>query len=157
MWWLPLVTMIWPLPLWAWFTLCCRLSPPDAMSMKYGWFVDNRDTSVLTRPHLYREWGLRCFGPRLLVGFCCEDTNHVESLDLSSSRCWTCLLKLGAWRAPSASLGGQIVWLSIEGILVTGTDKINERLSNWDTRTERLTHWWQVVSLTVKFFFHGEL
>jgi hypothetical protein len=69
------------------FVLSCRLTPTDAMSMLYGGCANNGDTCTFPGPHLRREWTLRRFGPMLLVGFWCEDTGHVESPDLSSSRC----------------------------------------------------------------------
>jgi hypothetical protein len=49
--------------------LSYHTTPPDALHVQYGRRVDSGDTSALSRPHLHREWALRRFGPRLLVGF----------------------------------------------------------------------------------------
>jgi hypothetical protein len=71
--------------------LSYRLTPPDILSVLYRRHTNSGDTCALPGPHLNWEWALRHFGPRLLVGFWCENTSHVEILDLSSNRCQTSL------------------------------------------------------------------
>jgi hypothetical protein len=68
------------------FVLSCRPTPPNALSMQYGWRTDSEGTNTLSRPYLHQEWALRHFGPGLLVGFWCENTYNMGSPDLSSSR-----------------------------------------------------------------------
>jgi hypothetical protein len=63
------------------FLLSYWLTPSDDMYVLYKRRVDSGDTGALLGPHLHQEWALRCFGPRILVPFWCEDTGHVESPD----------------------------------------------------------------------------
>jgi hypothetical protein len=68
------------------FVLSCHLAPTNALSVQHGQHVDSGATYALTRPHLSSGVDSEAFWDRLLVGFWCEDTCHVGSLDPSSSR-----------------------------------------------------------------------
>jgi hypothetical protein len=72
------------------FVLSCWLSPPDVMSVLYGRHVGSGGTDILTGSHPLSRVGFEALWTRLLVGFWCENTCHVGSLDLSSGRDRTC-------------------------------------------------------------------
>jgi hypothetical protein len=66
--------------------LFCQPTPPDVLSVPYGRRADSRGTCTLLGPHLIWEWALRHFGPKILMGLRCENTCHMGSPDLSTSR-----------------------------------------------------------------------
>jgi hypothetical protein len=117
------------------YVLSCRPTPPNVLSVQYGCHADSGGIEAFLGPHVHQEWVLKRFGPRLLVGFWCENTCHVGSPDLSSSLNRTCPWNL-ARGEPSASLleelapgrmwvpprigPEQTVWLGTKGTPVPG-------------------------------------
>jgi hypothetical protein len=74
--------------------LSCRLTPPDALFVLYGRCAGSGCTNAFPGSRLHQEQATRRFGPKLLVGFWCENTCHVGSPNLSSGQDQTCLWNL---------------------------------------------------------------
>jgi hypothetical protein len=90
------------------YVLSCWPTLPDALSVLHGRHVDSSGADVLLEPYLHQERVSRHFGPKLLVGFRCVNTCHMESSDLSTSQSRTCYWNL-VRGVPSTSLLDELI------------------------------------------------
>jgi hypothetical protein len=63
------------------FVLPCRLTPTDATPMQHGRRATVRPQTTWPGHTFYQEWARKPFGPGSLLGFWCEDTCHMVSLN----------------------------------------------------------------------------